>query len=262
MLRVTYIGHATLLIEIAKRRILTDPNFDEALGKFLPRVSIPGIALDALPKLDAILVTHAHADHLSFKSLDALPVDIPLFAPPAIAKWLGKRGYRHAVPIAAAEEVELDGVKIRAATATHRGNRYAVDRWRSAANMYLIDTNKVSCFFAGDTALASDTTHLVEKHLRANARNLDLALLPIGYAPWWKPGFRKGHLTSTDALTLFERLKARYFIPYHWGTFNHVTSTAFDAIDRLRATLQDHPLHPAVKILEPGTTFVLPTAGA
>ena len=260
MLRVTYIGHATLLIEIGETRILTDPNFDPALGKFLSRVSAPGIAIDALPRLDAILLTHAHADHLSFASLDALPRDIPLFAPPAIAKWLAKRGYDHAVAIAPGEEAELQTVRIRAASATHKGSRYGVDRWRSAANMYLLDTNKVACFFAGDTALTSDTTHLVEDHLLAKGRNLDLALLPIGHAPWWKPGFRKGHLTSSDALTLFERLKAKYFIPYHWGTFNHVTSTAFDAIDRLKATLEDHPLHPAVKILEPGTTFVLPTA--
>lgn len=259
MLRVTYIGHATLLIEIGGKRFLTDPNFDTTLGKFLPRVSSPGIALDALPRLDAILLTHAHADHLSFDSIDALPADIPLFAPPAIAKWLNKQGYDHAVPVAPGDNAEVDSVTIRAASAAHKGNRYGVDRWRSAANMYLIETNQTSCFFAGDTALTPDTTHLVENHLVANGRGLDLALLPIGHAPWWKPGFRKGHLTSTDALTLFERLKARYFIPYHWGTFNHVTSTAFDAIDRLRATLQDHPLHPAVKILEPGTTFVLPT---
>jgi L-ascorbate metabolism protein UlaG (beta-lactamase superfamily) len=262
MLRVTYIGHATLLIEIGGKRILTDPNFDPGLGKFLTRVSAPGIALEALPKLDAILLTHAHADHLSFDSLDALPEDIPLFAPPAIAKWLKKQGYGHAVGIAPGEGAELHEVTIQAASATHKGNRYGVDRWRSATNMYLIDTSKVSCFFAGDTALTADTTQLVENNLIANGRNLDLALLPIGHAPWWKPGFRKGHLTSGDALTLFERLNARYFIPYHWGTFNHVTSTAFDAIDRLRATLEDHPLHPAVKILEPGTTFVLPTASA
>jgi len=222
-------------------------------------VSAPGIALEALPKLDAILLTHAHADHLSFDSLDALPSDIPLFAPPAIAKWLGKQGYAHAVPIAPGQVTQLDAVRIRAASATHKGNRYGVDRWRSASNMYLIETNKVSCFFAGDTALTSDTTHLVENHLAPYGRSLDLALLPIGHAPWWKTGFRKGHLTSSDALTLFERLKANYFIPYHWGTFNHVTSTAYDAIDRLRSTLQNHPLHPAVKILEPGTTFVLPT---
>src|SRR3954470_17766343 len=259
MLRVTYIGHATLLIEVGQRMILTDPNFDPALGKFLPRVSAPGIALDALPKLDAILLTHAHADHLSFKSLDSLQSDIPLFAPPAIAKWLGKQGYRHAVPVNPGSKETLGELHIHAASATHKGNRYGVDRWRSATNMYLLDTNKVSCFFAGDTALKTDTTHMVERQLLNEGRNLDLALLPIGHAPWWKPGFRKGHLTSNDALTLFERLKARYFIPYHWGTFNHVTSTAFDAIDRLRATLADHPLHPAVKILEPGSAFALPT---
>ena len=81
MLGVTYIGHATLLIEIGGKRLLTDPNFDPSLGKILPRVSAPGIALDALPKLDAILVTHAHADHLSFDSLNALPEEVPLFAP-------------------------------------------------------------------------------------------------------------------------------------------------------------------------------------
>ena len=262
MLRVTYIGHATLLIEIGGKTILTDPNFDPALGKFLARVSAPGIPLGELPKLDAILLTHAHADHLSFDSLNALPTDIPLFAPPPIAKWLGKQGYSHAVPVAAGETAEIEGVEIHAASATHKGNRYGVDRWRSAANMYLLDTNNVSCFFAGDTALVEDTTHLVERHLLDEGRGLDLALLPIGHAPWWKPGFRKGHLTSSDALTLFERLKARYFIPYHWGTFNHVTSTAFDAIDRLRATLEDHPLHPAVKILEPGAAFALPTKGS
>lgn len=260
MLRVTYIGHATLLIEIGGRTIITDPNFEPSLGKFLPRVTAPGIALEALPKLDAILLTHAHADHLSFRSLDALQSDVPLFAPPAVAKWLAKQGYKHAVSLAPGDREVMGELHIHAASATHKGNRYGVDRWRSATNMYLLDTNRISCFFAGDTALKSDTTHLVERHLLAEGRHLDLALLPIGHAPWWKPGFRKGHLTSNDALTLFERLKARYFIPYHWGTFNHVTSTAFDAIDRLRASLQDHPLHPAVKILEPGTSFVLPTA--
>ena len=95
MLGVTYIGHATLLITIGGKRLLTDPNFDDALGKLLPRVSPPGIAIEELPRLDAILLTHAHADHLSFDSLDRLPRDIPLYAPPAVARWLAQQGYRH-----------------------------------------------------------------------------------------------------------------------------------------------------------------------
>lgn len=257
-MRITYIGHATLLIELADRIFLTDPNFDPALGRFLPRISAPGIAVGSLPRIDAIVVTHAHADHLSFKSLDALEQDILILAPPAVAKWLQRRGYRMVQALAAGESVQSGGVEIRAGAATHQGSRYMVDRWRGAANMYLFETKQLSCFFAGDTALTPDSTSLVEQHLTLADRRLDIALLPIGHAPWWKPGFRKGHLTSRDALTLFDRLDARYLIPYHWGTFNHVTSKAHDAINHLRAHLPEHPRSEMVQILEPGMSFEPP----
>src|SRR3954469_24305553 len=92
-MRITYIGHATLLLELGGVTILTDPNFDPKLGKILPRVSPPGIALEKLPAVDAILLTHAHADHLSFDSLERLPRNLPLFAPPVIARWLRRLGY-------------------------------------------------------------------------------------------------------------------------------------------------------------------------
>lgn len=257
-MKVTYVGHATLLLELGATRILTDPNFDTKLGRFLPRVSPPGIALADLPSLDALLLTHAHADHLSFSSLDALPRDIPLFAPPPITRWLRRLGYTHAEELAAEAEAKIGGVTIRAARATHQGSRYGIDRWRSAANMYLLDTGVESVFFAGDTALTPRTHQLVHEHVVERGRQLDVALLPIGYAPWWKVGFRRGHLTHEDALELFERLRGRVFVPYHWGTFDHVTASARDAIGRLVDRLREHHLRAAVRILEPGESLELP----
>ena len=125
--------------------------------------------------------------------------------------------------------------------------------------MYLLDAGSTTCFFAGDTALTPDTHRLVHDQLTKRGRKLDVALLPIGHAPWWKPGFRRGHLTSDDALELFQRLQARFFIPFHWGTFHHVTSGPHDAIERLRARLADHARGADVRIIEPGESFDIPT---
>ena len=67
-----------------------------------------------------------------------------------------------------------------------------------------------------------------------------------------KPGFRRGHLSADDALQLFDRLRARYLVPYHWGTFQHVTSGAYDAINRLKLLLPTYNRRTDVRILEPG----------
>lgn len=254
-LRVTYIGHATLLLQFGEVRVLTDPNFDEKLGFFLPRVTAPGMKMSELPHITAILLTHAHADHLSFRSLHTLPPGIPIYAPLSIAQWLKRDGIATAHPIKPGHIFRIGNISVTTATARHIGARYGIDRWHGAAHMYLLDSGTVSVLFTGDTAL---TPHAVDLVQTISPRRLDVALLPIGFAPWWKRYFfRRGHLTAADALLMFEQLNARIFIPFHWGTFRHVTSGAHDAIRVLRSLLESHARASQVMILSPGETLTV-----
>ena len=254
-LRITYIGHATLLLQFGSVCILTDPNFDEKLGVFLPRVMPPGVRMSALPHIDAILLTHAHADHLSFRSLHALPSGIPVYAPSLIARWLERDGIATARPVKPGDTFWLRDVSITVASARHTGARYGIDRWRGATHMYLIDDGSISALFTGDTAISPDTVQLARA---IHPRQLDVALLPIGFAPRWKEYlFRRGHLTAADALFLFEQLDARIFIPFHWGTFRHVTSGPYDAIGVLRSLVMSYARASQVKILAIGETLVV-----
>ena len=215
---VTYVGHATILVEIDGVRILTDPVLSSRLF-VLKRLVAPGFPDGGLPKLDLVLVSHGHHDHLDVPSHRRLARPETTAV---VAKNLGDLiepcGYGRVVELPWGEEFRHGSVRIRALRVNHWGRRNLLPDGRGYTG-FLIEGESGSVFFPGDTAY----TPLFREY--GEQFSIDVALLPIGaYDP---PSFRRVHMNPEDALQAFVDLRARHLVPIHWGTF----VLSYEAID-------------------------------
>jgi L-ascorbate metabolism protein UlaG (beta-lactamase superfamily) len=247
---VSWIGHATLLVGIRGHWFLTDPVFSERLGGVLRRQVEPAIAPSELPPLDAILVSHAHFDHLDFPSLRRLAA-APLLVPPGVPAMLPADLPQH-------EVVALDtwrswgcgDVRITAVPASHGDGRYLIDRWHTRTHTgWVIEVGERTVYFAGDTGYNAAQAHAIGQRFR-----IDVDLIPVGPAgrPRWLERMREDvHATPDAALDLFRDTGAQWMVPIHFGTF-------FQPPDRERpmveAAVARHHLERAVRILAIGET--------
>jgi L-ascorbate metabolism protein UlaG (beta-lactamase superfamily) len=201
-LRLTYVGHATLLIELDGLRILTDPVLGPRVGP-LRRLG-PAPDADALGTIDAVLISHAHPDHFDRASLGRLAGDPLLVVPRGLGSAAAVTG-RPVREVAANERLDLGGVRIRALPARH-------GRWplRPGARPigYLIE-GSTNVYFAGDTALYPAMARL--------AGHVDVALLPVGR---WGPPHGPARLDPATAVDAARLVGARTAIPIHWGTLH------------------------------------------
>ena len=242
--RVTWLGHATILIEIGGARLLTDPLMRPRVAHLRRQVTVP-----APPgALDAILLSHRHHDHLDLPSLAALDPGAPVVVPPGAARSL-RRTRRPLIELAPGERVALGGTTILAVPAVHDGRRVPVGAATEAVGYVVGDKRRV--YFAGDTEPFAAMAELAP---------VDVALLPV----WgWGPSLGPGHMDPAQAAQACALVRPAIAVPIHWGTYLRVGMARRhrDGMHEPPRRFADHvaALAPVtrVAVLEPGGALAL-----
>jgi L-ascorbate metabolism protein UlaG (beta-lactamase superfamily) len=203
-MRVTWVGHSTVLIELDGVRLLTDPVVRPRVAHLLRVGGRADVA--ALDDLDAVLISHLHYDHLDLASLKRLGRTVPLVVPTGAGKLLRGRGFSRVAEVDVGDEESVGTLTVRATPAEHDGSRGPF-RARGPAVGYLV-TGSARVYFAGDTDLFED--------MRSLAPGLDVALLPVA---GWGLRVPPGHLTPRRAAEALQLLRPRVAVPIHWGTY-------------------------------------------
>jgi len=228
-LTLSWLGHATVLINFHGTMMLTDPALELRIGigrgfaKVGPRRLVePALRPRELPDIDLVLLSHAHMDHTDLGTLSKLNANTPVIVQSGNADLV--RRFRNVRELSWGETAAVDTLQIQATEARHWGARMITDSHRGYGG-YLLRKDGRSILFAGDTAY----TDVLTRYGR-NER-IDLAILPIGaYDPWIA-----NHASPEQAWKMFKALGAEYVLPVHHSTFRLSREPAGEPVQRLLA---------------------------
>jgi L-ascorbate metabolism protein UlaG (beta-lactamase superfamily) len=259
-MRVTFVNHATVLLQMDGVNVLTDPTWAKrsipAIGSRRRRP--PGLRMEDLPPIDAVVISHDHHDHMDLPTLRRL---VAAFHP-RIFTGLGNAAYlaREGVP----GGVDLDwwasgaiapDVRVTAVPSRHHSGRGMFDRDRSLWCGFVVTGPSGSAYFAGDTGYGSHFSKI-----GARFPNLRLALLPIGgFVPAWY--MQQQHMGPQDAVRAAEDLGVSTSVPVHFGTFPVSDDAEFEPVEELQAALAKKNGRPRFVILDNGQSLELPPEG-
>ena len=253
--RLTWIGHATVALEIGGARLLTDPLLRDRVAHLTRHGPTPDPAVTA--DLDAVLISHLHRDHLDLPSLRGLGRAMALYVPRGAAAYLARLGFTRVHELAVGEEVAIGGARVRAVAATHDGRRHPGRRGPVAEAIGFEVRGTASVYFAGDTDVFAE--------MAALAGRIDVALLPV----WgWGPTLGPGHMDPEAAARAAALVRPRAAVPIHWGTLfprglARVRPAALVEPPRAFARLvAEHAPGVTVRVLSPGDALALDPVAA
>jgi L-ascorbate metabolism protein UlaG (beta-lactamase superfamily) len=252
-----WIGHATVLLNFFGIKILTDPVLFPRIGIRLPgfaigpkRLTAPALQFDELPRIDLILLSHAHFDHFDLRTLHRFGANTRVITAPNTADLLKWTRLRDVTELHWGDTKLLDiarqatgNIAISAIQVRHWGARKQRDDYRGY-NGYVMERNGRRILFAGDTAMTDSFAKLRQL--------IDLAIMSIGaYNPWIH-----SHCTPEQAVEMATAAGAQFIMPVHHQTFRLSFEPLREPIERLQVALSETPERIALR--EIGETFVLP----
>lgn len=221
---LTWIGHATFLIQFSGLNILTDPQFSERASPVSwagpERAVPPAMAIDSLPDIDAVVISHDHYDALDHASIVALAghnqkQPLTFVVPLGMNSWFAdiQLGTSRVIELDWGQSHTIDGVTFTAEPSQHWGKRTLFDAFQRLWASWVIEAREGRIYFAGDTGYAD-----IFKQIGTKYGGFDLALLPIGaYEPRW---FMKPyHVNPDESVQIHLDVQAKHSVAMHWGTF-------------------------------------------
>lgn len=242
VVRVTWIGHASFLVQFGSHAVIFDPNWANFHGP-VKRQREPGLRLDNLPDLDLVLVSHAHFDHLHKKSLRKIKTKEGIVVPRGSAGLVSRLGFEQIAEMKVWEEREISEMRVVHTPSHHWGARYGADVNRDYGG-FLVGSGDRKVFHAGDSAYFDGFKEIGARE------DICIALLPIG--AYDAPSGRDVHMNPEEALQAFEDLGAELMVPMHYGTFPLGNEDPEEPIRRLLQEAERRGIKERVIVPDPG----------